>query len=568
MTVADPITPVEPNTGSKRGRRRWWIAGAAAVVILGAAAIVATTRSGSAATPTAADAPHYVDDTTTSGISHSYDGDFDYFVGGGVASFDCDGDGRTDLYFAGGSSPAALYRNQSPTGEALKFEQIASPVTDLTDVTGAYPIDIDSDGTLDLAVLRHGANEILRGLGNCRFEPAAATFGIDPGADWTTAFSATWETTNRLPTLAFGTYLQPDDTTCGTSWMVRPESPTAARYTGPVALTPGYCTLSMLFSDWSRTGRRDLRLANDRHYYTDGSEQLFRVAPGDAPSQYTSSDGWVPLQVWGMGLASQDLTGDGLPEVFITSQGDNKLQTLDQSAADGAPPTPTYHDIALRAGVTTQRPFTGGDILPSTAWHPEFADVNNDGLVDLFISKGNVDGQTDQAMLDPNDLMIGQTDGTFVQGAEDAGIVGFDKSRGAALVDLNLDGLLDLVVVHREADPSIFRNVGRGDATTSAPMGHWIAIDLAQQAPNNAAIGSWVEVRTADRTLTHEVTIGGGHVSGEAGWIHVGLGDAGSADVRVTWPDGEVGPWIPVDADQFVRITRGDDTATPWQPPG
>jgi hypothetical protein len=171
-------------------------------------------------------------------------------------------------------------------------------------------------------------------------------------------------------------------------------------------------------------------------------------------------------------------------------------------------------------------------------------------------------------MLDPNDLMIGQTDGTFVQGAEDAGIVGFDKSRGAALVDLNLDGLLDLVVVHREADPSIFRNVGSGDATTSAPMGHWIAIDLAQQAPNDDAIGSWVEVRTADRTLTHEVTIGGGHVSGEAGWIHVGLGNAGSADVRVTWPDGEVGPWIPVDADQFVGITRGDDTATPWRPPG
>ena len=46
-----------------------------------------------------------------------------------------------------------------------------------------------------------------------------------------------------------------------------------------------------------------------------------------------------------MGIASQDLTGDAYPEVYLTSQGDNKLQTL----ADGAA-RPTYEDIALRRG--------------------------------------------------------------------------------------------------------------------------------------------------------------------------------------------------------------------------
>ena len=50
------------------------------------------------------------------------------------------------------------------------------------------------------------------------------------------------------------------------------------------------------------------------------------------------------MQIWGMGIASQDLTGDGLPEVYLTSQGDNKLQTL----AVG-PAQPAYRDIALRA---------------------------------------------------------------------------------------------------------------------------------------------------------------------------------------------------------------------------
>ena len=62
--------------------------------------------------------------------------------------------------------------------------------------------------------------------------------------------------------------------------------------------------------------------------------------------QYTEADGWRPLQIWGMGIASQDLTGDGHPEVFLTSQGDNKLQTL---AAGAARPDVQGHRAAQRA---------------------------------------------------------------------------------------------------------------------------------------------------------------------------------------------------------------------------
>ncbi len=183
----------------------------------------------------------------------------------------------------------------------------------------------------------------------------------------------------------------------------------------------------MLFSDWDRSGRRDLRVSNDRNYYRDGREQLWRIAPGEQPREYTEADGWRPVQIWGMGIASQDLTGDGHPEVFLTSQGDNKLQTL-----ENGPAQPTYKDMALKAGVTAQRPYTGGDVLPSTAWHPEFEDVNNDGLVDLFVSKGNVEAQPDYATRDPSNLLIGQPDGTFVEGGEAAGIVGYERARGAS----------------------------------------------------------------------------------------------------------------------------------------
>lgn len=515
----------------------------------------------SSPTPATPVVPHFVDEAAT-GISHRYTGGFDFFVGGGVATFDCNGDGRPDLYFAGGADPAALYRNESVVGGALRFVRVPAPATDLTSVTGAYPIDLDSDGIIDLVVLRNGApNVVLRGLGDCGFEPANDRFGIDAGNGWTTAFSATWEGGNQLPTLAFGSYLNAHRDACADSQLIRPAAD-GSRYDPPLSLAPGYCTLSMLFSDWSGRGEADLRVTNDRHYYTAGEDQLWKVAPGEPPRQYTDADGWRPVQVWGMGIASRDVTGDGYNDVFLTSQGDNKLQSLDAGAAG-----PSFHDIALRRGVTAQRPAFGGDVLPSTAWHPEFADVNNDGLVDLFVSKGNVDAQTDHASRDPSDLFIQQPDGTFVDRAEAAGVVNLDRARGAALVDLNLDGMLDLVVVNREAEVRLWRNVGTGDAGHARLTAHWIELRVHQRAPNVDAIGAWVDVQVGAHTDTREITVGGGHASGELGSLHFGIANASSARVRVRWPGGEVGPWIKVSANQFVTIERGANNATPSQLP-
>jgi hypothetical protein len=302
-------------------------------------------------------------------------------------------------------------------------------------------------------------------------------------------------------------------------------------------------------------------MTNDRHYYRDGTEQLWRIAPDETPRPYTEAEGWRRMQIWGMGIASADLTDDGYPEVYLTSQGDNKLQTL----ADG-PAQPTYEDIALERGATAHRPYAGGDVLPSTAWHAEFADVNNDGYLDLFVAKGNVEAQPEFATRDPSNLLIGQADGTFVEGAEAAGIVSYERARGGAIVDLNLDGLLDLVVVNRAEPVTVWRNVGAGDIDTPAPMGNAIAVRLRQSAPNVDGVGAWVEVRVGDHTLVDEVTVGGGHAGGQLGWLHFGLGDASSAELRVQWPDGAEGPWMTLDAGEFAIIERGSSAPTPWDP--
>ena len=121
-----------------------------------------------------------------------------------MAVFDCDGDGRPDLYLAGGANPAALYRNESPVGGALRFTAVRDPATDLTGVTGAYPLDIDGDGKVDLAVLRVGGTGPPAGPRRLPLRAGERGWGFDGGTGWRTAFSATWEGADALPTLAIG----------------------------------------------------------------------------------------------------------------------------------------------------------------------------------------------------------------------------------------------------------------------------------------------------------------------------------------------------------------------------
>jgi hypothetical protein len=541
------------------------------IVILGGG--VGLSRLLPRATPTVAmGPPQYIDETASSRVDHTYTGDFPYSVGGGVAVLDCDADGRSDLYVAGGSGPAVLYRNESAVGGQLRFTRIADPVTDLTGVIGAYPIDVDGDGVVDLMVLRDGENVALRGLGACRFEHANQAWALSGGDAITTAFSATWEGQSSLPTMAFGNYVadaatQDPDHLCADDELVRPAvAAGSAHYDAPIPLRPAWCALSILFSDWDRSGRRDLRVSNDRHYYSDlsdGQEQLWRIAPSEPPRLYTADHGWVAVRIQGMGIGSYDVNGDGYPDAYLTSQGPNVLQSL-----LAGPSQPMYRDLALKLGVAATRPSAGGDPLPSTAWHPEFQDVNNDGFIDLLVTKGNVDQQPDYASRDPSDLFIGQPGGAFVQVAEAAGILDYARGRGAALADLNLDGLPDLVEVFYKDPVRIWRNSGvDGTAGASGQSGHWLGVRPTQPGPNRDAIGAWIDVKVGDATLRRELTIGGGHAGGQLGWVHFGLGPADAAEVRVQWPDGTMGPWLHTAANQFVIIERDATASRPWLPP-
>lgn len=469
---------------------------------------------------------------------HVYAGGWEHYVGGGAAVFDCDGDSLPEIVAAGGMNHLVLLRNRG----AMEFEFQRLP---LTGVTGAYPLDIDSDGAMDLAVLRVGPNLLLRGDGSCGFSSYAPA-GFEGGNEWTTAFSAYWEAGRDLPTLAFGNYVDREDPegpfeTCADNELYRPEGGGYRRS----ALAPGYCPLSMLFSDWGRSGRIDLRVSNDRHYYVKGgSEQMWAME--DEPRLLGEEDGWMTFMLWGMGIASRDLDFDGISEIYLTSMGDQRLQRLVDADS------PTYEDVPFETGTTAHRPYMGNDGRPSSGWHVSFGDVQNDGLDDIFVAKGNVEQLPESALDDPNNLLVQQPDGRFVERGDSAGVGSFARSRGAALVDLDLDGLLDIVVVNRRAPMEIHRNVTPG-------AGGWISVEARQSGVNPNAAGGWIKVVAdgTDQERWREITVGGGHAGGVAGPEHFGLGAAGGATVHMTWPDGTVDGPFRVAAGSFALLRRG-----------
>jgi hypothetical protein len=475
--------------------------------------------------------------------THVYDGGWEFFVGGGVAAFDCNGDGLSELVAAGGANPPVLLQNRSVIGGAVVLEASLPEALDFTGTTGFYALDIDGDGWQDLVALRVGENKLLKGGPDCSFAPMDLP-GFDGGDAWTTAFSATWEAGKILPTLAFGNYVDRDNPegpfeACDANDLFRPDGDGYVHS----ALKPGICPLSVLFSDWGRKGRADLRMSNDRHYYVrGGAEQLWAMETG--PRLYGEADGWVTHMLWGMGIAERDLDFDGFSEVFLSSMGDQRLMRRTDSAQ------PTYEDVPHALGTSAHRPYVGDDGRPSTGWHIAFGDVTNDGLDDVFIAKGNVEQMPDAAMEDPNNLLIQQADGIFVEQGDIAGIASLARSRGAALVDLNGDGLLDLAVVNRRAPLEVYQNV-------SESAGNWLSLSLQDTAANRDAVGAVIELKVGKRISTREITVGGGHAGGVSGAAHFGLGSANTVEARVIWPDGMIEPWQDIEANGHWRITRG-----------
>ncbi len=405
---------------------------------------------------------------------------------------------------------------------------------------------------------------VLRGLGGCRFEPATEQLGIDLRPGWTTAFSATWEGSNQLPTLAFGRYLVPGEDRCDESWLLRPTA-SGSRYAAPIALVarvlhavdavqrleplraprPPRLERPPLLHD-----RRGAALAHRPWRATDrvhGGRRLASVADLGHGHRQPGPHGRRPPR--------------GVPHE------PGRQQAPDARVRRGNSPTTATSRSARRHRATALH----------RRRHPPVDGVAS-GVRRREQRRAQPTCSSRRATSTRRSTRRATTPATCSSAArrlvrrsraEAAGIVSYDRARGAAVVDLNLDGLLDMVIVNRRANVTLWRNVGRGTAARPAPMGHWIDVRLEQPAPNVDAIGAWLDVRAG---RAHD------HTRGDGRWRarergarlapHRHRHARATAEVRVQWPDGTVGPWMTVPAGERVTIVRGDTAPRPWTPKG
>ena len=215
--------------------------------------------------------------------------------------------GRPDLYLAGGDGPAALLRaTKARSAARLRFTPVHDPATDLSDVTGAYPLDVDGDGSRRP---RRAAPRRDRPAPRSRRLPVRAgqrgsggSMAATDGRRRSARPGRAPRRCRRSPSAATSISRRPPTAPTSATTTSCSGRPRTATYGPPTALQPGFCTLSMLFSDWDRSGRRDLRVSNDRHYYAGRSRAALahraraaaaRSTPRPTAGSTCSSGGWA-----------------------------------------------------------------------------------------------------------------------------------------------------------------------------------------------------------------------------------------------------------------------------------
>lgn len=302
------------------------------------------------------------------------------------------------------------------------------------------------------------------------------------------------------------------------------------------------------FADVDADGWQDLLMTGD--FCT---SRLFRNEGGTAFRDVTAEAG-VGSDENGMGSVVTDLDGDGTPDWFVTSIGPvgDDPAPLQLGGGFGSSGNRAY----LNAGDGTFRDATDelGLRNGGWGWGAAVEDLDNDGVREVVMTNGYSIAADDAApsATDPLVLWRRDGDGRFTDVAAAVGLD--DRGLGRALVpfDMDRDGDLDLLVANFGDAPRLYRN--------DSPARRWLTVRLDDPSfpSNRSGIGARVVVTPEGGAPTTGWVIGGGSYESQVPTeVHVGLGDAETARVEVTWPGGgEPQVLEDVDADQVLVVER------------
>lgn len=553
--------------------------------------------------------------------------DFNYFnfqyiyMGGGVSVGDFNKDGLDDIYFTGNMVANKLYLNKGD----LKFNDVSkvSNVELSTDLwsTGSTTVDINNDGLLDIYVSIGGrdnsfANKLLVNQGNNSqgipvFKEQAEAYGIaDTGRTQQSIFFdydndgdldlyvINYPATDfKSPVALYATLLNHPFYE-SSSHLYENESGRFKDVTKASGLLSFGLSIGVSVSDVNDDGFKDIYVSNDF-----ASPDFLYINNGNGTFSEKSKEATSQTSYYGMGTDIADFNNDGL---FDIVQLDMAPSTHKRSKENMASMLPEkfeeiidlglhhqymYNSLQLNRGIDPKglpvfsniAAFSG---VKSTdwSWAGLFADFDNDGLKDLFVSNGtrrdinnndffnqfeksfyfnkrieikNGDFRIlEQMPSEPqaNYLFQNQGDLKFTNRSQDWGLLNKAFSNGVAYADFDNDGDLDLVVNNIDDEADLYEN--RSNTFSNS---NYLTIQFKGFDLNPLGIGNVVTIYNDGDLQTSELMLTRGYQSSVSPSIHFGTKDLTSIDsLIVEWTDGKKQKLSKVDTNQKLTLEYED----------
>ena len=454
-------------------------------------------------------------------------------IGGAVSLSDVTGDGELDLVFTGPGQPPLLFI-RSGTGY-IQMDNALIPSSPPGVANGHVTFDMDGDGDLDVLLLRTGHNAIMRNDGGGTFKDV--TKGRLPGLNnWSVGAAAGDFDGDGDLDIYVANYIHriqfPMHTCAPNSLLINDGRGHFTERSVEMGVSGRGCSLVAAMTDYDGDGDMDLMAVNDFGQFTTANE-LYRndgpAAPGGWTFTEVSVDVGIDAAIYGMGVAVADINDDGHLDYYFSNIG---RQALRLGTGAG-----TFVDATDDLGANVEFADEGYQVT----WTTDFADLDNDGWLDLVVVGGHISAAA--FIKNPKEqqsfLLKGLPEGGFVELGPELTLppVAKANARDVALSDYDGDGRLDVFIGHVNGLLAIYRNLAQG----ALPMR--VRLTPSETAPG--AAGTRVTASCGPFERTFEVSAGRFYGTTTDGQMNITFPPPCNApgqtvDLTIRWPSGYV----------------------------